>query len=77
MFLPASPPHPQNTEYKVSIGIELWDNYPAHVVKVQMVYNGKVEGRKSPSFPTGTDDFERVSVAINELIAGMGVNGHE
>jgi len=77
MFIPASPPHPQNTEYKVSIGIELWGDYPAHVVKVQMVYNGKVEGRKSPSFPTGTDDFERVCVAINELIAGMGVNGHE
>ena len=75
VYLPASSPHPRNTEYKVSIGIELWDDYPAHVIKVQMVYNGKVEGRKSPSFPIGTDDFQRVSKAINEITTEMEANG--
>lgn len=32
-----------------------------------MVYNGKVAGRKSPSYPFETDDYLRVASAISEL----------
>lgn len=38
------------------------------VVKVQMVANGKVQGRKSPSYPLGTDDFKRVAEAIDVMM---------
>lgn len=65
--VPASPPHPEGTEYRVSIGEEDWDGSYQTVVKVQMMYNGKVAGRKSPSYPLGTDDCTRVFEAIAEI----------
>ncbi len=68
IYIEASAPHPINTEYRVSIGNEFFDNVPQNVIVVQMVYNGKVEGRKSPAYPAGTDDFLRVSQAANELL---------
>jgi len=41
-LVPASPPHPDDAEYKVSIGLEDWgDEQYEPVVKVQMVYDGK------------------------------------
>jgi len=67
ILVPASPPHPENTEYKVSIGLEQWDESHHHVIKVQMVYDSIVAGRRSPSFPIGTDDLSRVIKAIEEL----------
>ncbi len=67
-MVPASSPHPPKTEYKVAIGTELWGNDAASVIKVQMVYSGKVEGRKSPSYPLGTDDMQRVIAAMVQLI---------
>ncbi len=67
-MVPASKPHPPNTHYKLSIGVEDWDSNFIPVVKVQMVYDGKVSGRKSPSYPLGTDDFFRVSNTIQEMI---------
>lgn len=45
-FVDASAPHPANTQYRVSVGNEFFENVPQTVVVVQMVYNGKVEGRK-------------------------------
>lgn len=66
----ASEPHPENTHYKVSIGTEFWGDKPATVVKIQMVYNGKVEGRRSPSYPIGSDDFERVNNTVQKLMMG-------
>jgi len=63
-----SPPHPPGTTYRVSIGIEYWDGMPVEVEKVQMVYNGTVSGRRSPSYPIGTDDFDRVQVARCRLL---------
>ncbi len=65
--VPASAPHPEGTEYRVSIGEEDWEGIYPIVVKVQMVYNGKVAGRKSPSYPVGTDDSQRVAAAVAEL----------
>jgi len=68
VYVPASHPHPLNTQYKVSIGVEMWGCNPVEVIKIQMVYDGKVEGRKSPSYPASTDDFKNVNDAIVSLI---------
>lgn len=70
-FIDASAPHPVNTQYRVSVGNEFFDNVPQTVVVIQMVYNGKVEGRKSPAFPANSNDFFRVSQAANELIGSL------
>lgn len=67
IFIPASSPHPENTEYKISRGIERWEGENHEVLKVQMVYNGVVAGRRSPSYPIGTDDFQRVARKLQEL----------
>lgn len=63
----ASAPHPEGTEYKISIGEEDWDGEFKTVIKVQMLYNGKIAGRKSPSYPAGTDDAKRVAEAMVEI----------
>ena len=68
VFIDASLPHPKGTQYKVSIGCEFFGAVPQTVLIVQMVYNGKIEGRKSPSFPSDTDDYMRVSQAANNLL---------
>lgn len=69
ILVPAScPPHPPNTEYKVSLGTENWGDSNHRVIKVQMVYDGKVSGRRSPSYPYGTDDYIRVHEAVKELL---------
>lgn len=59
---------PAHAQYKVSIGHEDWDegNFP-FVYKIQMVYDGKISGRRSPSYPVGTDDFENITKAIEKL----------
>lgn len=68
-YVEASPPHPPNTQYKVSIGYEDWgDGQVPEVVKVQMVYDGVVAGRRAPSFPIGSDDLDRVNAAIHRLL---------
>ncbi|MDL2227091.1 hypothetical protein LJB86_05500 [Deltaproteobacteria bacterium OttesenSCG-928-M10] len=68
ILVDASPPHPDNTHYKVSVGYEIWDDLPVKILKVQMSYNGRVEGRKSPSYPFDSDDFQRVTDAASQLI---------
>ncbi|MEA2110872.1 MAG: hypothetical protein U9P71_02365 [Campylobacterota bacterium] len=55
ILVDASNPHPKNTQYKISIGLEYWGNLNHEVVKVQMVYEGKISGRKSPSYPIGIE----------------------
>ena len=67
-LITASEPHPPETFYKISIGTEIWDDGTYTVAKVQMQYGVKVRGRSSPSYPIGTDDFERVSAAMVEII---------
>ena len=74
--VPASPPHQGNPEYRVSVGIEHWgDGSAERVFKIQMMYDGIVAGRKSPSFPEGTDDLDRVIDALNALKKGKGKSG--
>ena len=65
----ASKPHPDKTQYKISIGLETWDDENHEVVKIQMVYGGKVAGRRSPSYPLGTDDYDRVMTKLNQLVS--------
>lgn len=72
-FVEASKPHPDNTQYKISFGIEDWQGSHVEVVKIQMVYNGVVSGRRSPSYPIGTDDYTRVKATVEELIKNEGL----
>ncbi|MCD4654456.1 hypothetical protein K8T06_11050 [bacterium] len=67
-LVPASPPHPKDTSYKVSIGLENMNDKYHPIVKIQMVYNGKVSGQKNPSFPINTNDYERIFQAIKKLL---------
>jgi hypothetical protein len=69
VFVDASPPHPEETQYKISIGLENWDDGTHPVLKIQMVYAGEIAGRRSPSFPLGTDDFQRVMTKVQDLIS--------
>jgi 2,4-dienoyl-CoA reductase-like NADH-dependent reductase (Old Yellow Enzyme family) len=65
--IPASPPHPPGTNYRISIGIERVDSGFLPVIKVQMIFQGEVSER-SPSFPLGTEDHLRVGKTINDLL---------
>lgn len=64
----ASPPHPDETQYRVSVGMEDWEGAFVPVAKVQMVYSGSVAGRKSPSYPIGTEDHDKVTKVLNRLV---------
>lgn len=60
--------HPEGTQYRVSIGRENWGNGKFVLVsKVQMVYDGKISGRRSPSYPIDTNDYERVQETMKQL----------
>lgn len=63
----ASPPHPPNTQYRVSIGTETWGGENHRVIKVQMIFDGKVADRRAPSYPVGSNDYSRVADAIRKL----------
>jgi len=67
-YVTASQPHPDNTQYKISIGTEVWGGNEHPVVKIQMVYDGVIAGRRSPSYPLGTDDYQRVNSRLQDLI---------
>ena len=66
-IVPASPPHPPGTGYKISIGLEDWKLNYVPVIKIQMLLNGKIAGQ-SPSFPLGTQDHQKVTEAIADLL---------
>ena len=65
--VPASPPHPSGTGYKISIGLEDWDSKYVPVIKIQMYNNGEIL-QGSPLFPLNTQDHQKVSNAITKLI---------
>jgi 2,4-dienoyl-CoA reductase-like NADH-dependent reductase (Old Yellow Enzyme family) len=65
--IPASPPHAPGTNYKISIGLEQIAAGFSPVVKIEMECNGKVLGQ-IPYFPMGSDDYERISGVIAELL---------
>ncbi|QBP43162.1 hypothetical protein [Paenisporosarcina antarctica] len=62
--------HPQNTDYKISIGYEITDGDDNCLVqKVQIRYDGKIVGRRSASFPIKSNDWENVKVAMDRVEA--------
>jgi len=65
--VPASPPHPPGTSYKISIGLENWESNYTPVIKVQMILKGQVSER-CPLFPLGSQDYQQVARAIAELL---------
>jgi tRNA-dihydrouridine synthase len=65
--VPASPPLPPGTAYRISIGIEDWNSSFLPVVKIETVIDGEVTNR-STSFPLGSKDNETVAKAITELL---------
>src|SRR5947207_14930390 len=72
----ASPPHPPTTKYRVAIGREYWGEQVAKVEKVQMVHNGRVSGRRAPSYPAGSDDYRRVMDVLLGLREKARAAGH-
>ncbi|MBN6185653.1 hypothetical protein JQN58_01480 [Aneurinibacillus sp. BA2021] len=73
IFIPATGGHPANTEYRVAWGYEQWGTAVA-VTKVQMVYENKVAGRLSPSYPDGTLDERAVVLALDLVKKGYGTS---
>lgn len=60
-------------QYRVGYGKEEWhDGKYRDVYKVQMVYDGRVSGRQSPSYMHGTEDYEKVHAALTELMKKYG-----
>lgn len=70
----ASNPHPSKTEYRVAWGEENWNGQKVRGTKVQMVYNGRVGGRLSPTYPDGTPDKAAVLAALEMLEEGKGAS---
>lgn len=66
-IVPASPPHLPGTGYKISIGLENWQINYIPVIKIQMLSDGQISER-SPSFPLGTQDHQKVTQAITDLL---------
>ena len=66
-IVPASPPHRPGTSYKISIGLEDWRINYIPVIKIQMLSNGQIS-KRSPSFPLGTQDHQKVTQAITDLL---------
>jgi 2,4-dienoyl-CoA reductase-like NADH-dependent reductase (Old Yellow Enzyme family) len=64
--IPASPPHPPNTNYRISIGLEQIATGFSPVAKIQMEHDGKTL-EQIPYFPLGSDDYTRVNSTIKEL----------
>lgn len=71
VYVKASPPHPVGTEYKISVGLEEWGEEKVLVSKIQMVFEGKVLGRKSPSYPLGTVDYKEVYANLTVLMEDL------
>jgi len=66
-IITASPPHPPNTNYRISLGLEQVAQGFSSVVKIQLEHNGKTL-QQAPYFPLGSDDYARVSSTIEELL---------
>lgn len=74
IYVPATGGHPPSTEYRIGVGPEHW-NQPVLVKKVQMVYENKINGRVSPSFPIKShQDEDAVRLAMILLDKGEGTN---
>jgi 2,4-dienoyl-CoA reductase-like NADH-dependent reductase (Old Yellow Enzyme family) len=66
-IIPASPPHPPGTNYRISIGLEQGVGGFSPVIKIETESKGKVLGQ-TLSFPLDSDDFQNVSTTVVKLI---------
>jgi len=64
----ASHPHPPNTNYKISIGLEQVAAGFSPGIKVEMECNGKTLDTP-PYYPANSDDYKRVNSTIEALRA--------
>lgn len=71
--VPASLPHDQTAKYYVAIGVENWENDGKNlVIKIQMEYDGKRQGRKAPSYPIMrtniySKDWDNICKAVEKV----------
>ena len=65
--IPASPPHPPGTNYRISIGLEQGVAGFSPVIKIEMESKGKVL-EQALSFPLDSDDYQKVSSTVARLI---------
>ena len=71
--VPASKPHNQTAKYFVAIGVEDWESDGENtVIKIQMEYDGKRQGRKAPSFPVleadvSSEDWDNIYKAVEKV----------
>ena len=68
-YVDAEKTHGKGAEYYVAIGNEHWnvEKNPILVFKIQMSYDRRRSGRKSPSFPLDSDDWNRVCKKAKEV----------
>jgi len=70
-LVPASPPYPPDTFYKVSVGLEaseVWEPNYVPVVKIEIVINSQVQENCGPSFPVNSNDYQRVFQLVRKLL---------
>ena len=71
--VPASKPHNQTAKYFVAIGLEDWERDGENtVIKLQMEYDGKRQGRKVPSYTVSeedvsSEDWDNISKAVEKV----------
>ncbi len=47
--------------------------YEIDVIQARMVYDGRVSGRRSPSYPINCEDYDRILDAVLELKERHGI----
>lgn len=65
--IPAGPPHPSGTTYRIATGLEQWESAFYPVLKIQMVRDDKVV-LSGLSIPLSTDDPENLIRVIKTLL---------
>ena len=66
-IIPASPPHPPGTDYRISIGLEQHVAGFSPVIRIEMESKGKMLG-PALSFSLDSDDYQKVNSAVAKLI---------
>jgi 2,4-dienoyl-CoA reductase-like NADH-dependent reductase (Old Yellow Enzyme family) len=66
--MPATPPHPPGTLYRISVGLKQIAAEFLPVVKIEMVQDGNVLDQV-PYFPLESDDYGRISRTIKKMLA--------
>ena len=61
--------HSERAEYYIAIGTEHWseEKDDPYVIKIQMAYNRKRCGRKNPSYPIESNDWEAICNTVERI----------